>query len=407
MKKNVLLIVCLCFFTGSIYTQSLGLISFDSDTKDHFQLSLIYPLGTSGPASVYKSYELSLNLFLGFTGAINGFEAGGFVNLVNTNVNGVQLAGFGNIVGVSCNGVQMAGFGNVNGKDLNGVQLAGFGNFNGGTVSGVQGAGFANINGCSEKLVQVAGFANVTTGNCIFQGSGFINIADDIVQATDSFENIEVKVPGGAQLAGFANVSKNINGLQAAGFINIAQNVKGLQLAGFLNYCDSIEGIPIAFLSIVKKNGYRKLTVSSNETFYVNTSFKIGVEKFYTIINLGYRPGINLFNWATGVGFGSMFNIDEKRSIDISILHHTIINDEWFRDGDINSGYHSLNQLGVCFKYKIDKRLSVYAGPTYNVLVSENDSRSINLAPSWAWNLYDGNFTTVKTWFGFNAGFEF
>lgn len=71
----------------------------DSIPVKDFQLTFLYPLGTSGINSSHNSYKVSLNLLFGQTGATESFEAGGFLNINRYYTNGAQLSGFVNITG--------------------------------------------------------------------------------------------------------------------------------------------------------------------------------------------------------------------------------------------------------------------------------------------------------------------
>ena len=189
--------------------------------------------------------------------------------------------------------------------------------------------------------------------------------------------------------------------MQASGFLNVAEKVKGIQIAGFLNICDSIDGIPIAPISIVKKGGYQKFEFWGNETFYMNTSFRIGVPKFYTIFTLGYRPGFSDFNWGLGFGAGTSFAIAQDHSIDLE-AHVYHINSRFWRRWEFNQ----LHQLKLNFNYQIAEHFSIAAGPTFNILISENESYANRIAPVWSFKIYERK-NTIKGWFGFNFGFRF
>jgi len=282
-------------------------IAQEDETSDYeirpFQITFVTPMGTNGIEASRIINRLSFNILAGYNGGVDGFELGSFLNLTADYVKGIQVGGFGNIVGGSTDAVQVAGFMNINRDKSEGVLAAGFINY----VEGY------------TRAVQVAGFTNLSAGLNGIQASGFINIAEEtegiqvagFLNGADNFKGI--------QAAGFLNCADDFKGIQLAGFLNAANKVKGLQIAGFLNICDTIDGIPIAPLSIVKKGGYRRFEFWGNETFFMNTSFKIGVKQFYTIFSLGYKPVVSDYN--TGVGFGAGTNIDitQNKSLDIDV----------------------------------------------------------------------------------------
>ena len=350
-----------------------------------FQVTFVTPLGTNGVLAPGILNEVSLNILVGVNGGSGSFELGGLLNIDNGPVDGAQISGFGNIVT----------------GDIDAFQLAGFTNINDGYTKGFQAAGFLNIVGDDVEAFQVAGFGNISQNLEGMQGSGFGNFAEEMegMQA-GGFMNIAGSGEG-AQISGFINVADDFEGFQASGFINVARKVKGVQLAGFINICDSIDGIPIAPLSIVRKNGYRKFEFWGNETFYMNTSFRIGVPKFYTVFTIGYRPGFSDFNWALGVGAGTSFAIGDNHSIDLE-GHVYHINSQFWRRWE----YNQLNQLRVNFNYQVTDHFSIVAGPTLNVLISENDSYAQRISPVWSYKISQRR-NSVRGWIGFNLGFRF
>ncbi len=375
------------------YTALLVLVTFNLKAQDDwekekinqpFQVTFFTPLGTNGVNSTRFANIFSLNIIAGVNGGVDGFELGGIVNIDEGYVKGVQVSGFGNIVS----------------GPVDAVQIAGFGNINSGYTEGLQGAGFVNIVGDSAKAFQIAGFGNVSAGLEGAQVSGFGNLSEKVVgfQGT-GFMNI-AKETNGAQAAGFMNIAEDLDGVQIAGFLNVANKVKGLQLAGFINICDSIDGIPIAPISIVRKGGYRRFEFWGNETFFLNTSFKIGIKDFYTVFTLGHKPGFSEFQWGFGFGAGKTIQTGEKNSLDLEAHVYNVYTDLW-RSWE----YNQLNQLRVSFNYQIAEHFSIFAGPTFNILISEYADSAEKISPSWSWKISRRN--KVRGWFGFNLGFRF
>lgn len=359
--------------------------------KRPFQITFFPPLSTNGVYAPQIVNEFSLNILAGVSAGVDAFEAGGFMNINRDYVEGAQFAGFGNI----------------NGGSVNGVQMAGFTNINGGMTNGVQAAGFMNINGNSKELVQLAGFLNGSGDVEGFQAAGFMNFSKDIDGAQAAgFMNIAEKTDG-AQAAGFMNVAEEVDGVQLAGFMNVAGKVDGAMISGFINICDSIDGVPISFINIVRKNGYRRFEVWSNETYYINLAYKIGIREFYTIFNFGMRPGQADYQFATGVGFGTNILFDEKKSLDIEGIHYHLVRERfWDDDYNYNYEYNSLNQLRVSFNYHLDHRRTIFAGPTMNVLVALNPAAD-RVAPNWGIKFRERYDNKTMGWFGFNAGVRF
>ena len=396
--KHKLLFICL-FFLIVIVINAQEEDKYDTIIRP-FQVTFITPLGTNGTEAPRIINNFSLNILAGYNGGIDGFELGGFLNLSNEYVKGFQVAGFGNITGGNTEAGQLAGFMNINGGEVKGLQGSGFINIAGGRAEAVQIGGFTNISGALEG-VQASGFGNIAKETNGFQAAGFGNIAEQTEGVQISgFMNVTGDMTG-VQVAGFLNRTSDIEGVQGGGFINIAEKVKGVQIAGFINICDTIDGIPIAPLSIVKKGGYRKFEFWGNETFFMNASFKIGLKYFYTAFTLGFNPVNSDFNTGIGFGVGTNIGLDKDKSIDIE-AHSYAVNRYFWENWD----YNYLNQLRVSFNYHIAEHFSIFAGPSFNILIADIIDYADEIAPSWAFTIADRK-DSIRGWFGFNLGMKF
>lgn len=403
-----------------------------------FQITFLTPpFSSNGLDNANYVNDVSLNLFVGVSGGVDGVELGGFINVDRFFVRGLQAAGFGNSVFGSLDGLQGAGFFNVVGGDARYLQGAGFINVTGGNQFGLQGAGFANVVGNDLTGLQGSGFANVVGGTMYgvqgagfinlsgnttsgLQASGFINVAADFdrgVQAS-GFGNIAGAGEVNLQASGFFNVADEVKGAQVAGFLNRAGYVKGLQAAGFINVVDSIDGIPVAPFSIVRYNGYHKFEISTSETQYVRTAFRLGVEKFYTIYSLGkaYGPASR---YMYGAGAGTQWSLGERSFVNLEVM-----TEQEFWMGDERSPrfwHHSrlnlANQLGLTYGMSLGGNVEWFIGPTINLSIARIEAVEDSyipwepLAPSWNFSdvTYDngGKETNYATWLGFRGGLRF
>jgi len=359
---------------------------------------LIPPLGINGFNYARCVNNFTINTLIGYSAGVDGIEVGSFLNAEKYFVKGIQMAGFGNVVGTYMVGAQLAGFMNIVKENVEGIQIAGFTNVAGQELEGVQLAGFANVTKMSRSGFQVSGFLNTAPiGKLNGQVSGFANIAAETE---------------GPQISGFMNVSKKIEGIQVAGFANVAKHVEGVQLAGFINICDSIDGIPIAFISIVKKNGLRKFSYSMNEMSYLNLEFHMGVTHFYTIYSFSkLRQQTN--RWSYGAGIGTQHNLNETVRLNIEAVS---MQELWINKlGGYSFLYvdrlNMLNQLRFNFSADVHDVFSWFFGPTINLHVSNYHNDPYNIGPDYApkWGIYDrvtlrNNYT--KMWIGFNAGIK-
>ncbi len=399
MRKSTIL-VYICLVLGHSFVNAQ-----EDETADlyesPFQFTFMFPpLSTNGIKNAKTVNQVSLNLFIGNSGAVDGVELGSFINTDNRYMKGFQAAGFGNMVAGPVTGVQLSGFINVNAGSTGSFQGAGFINVVSGAMDGAQLAGFGNVTGGEAEGAQLAGFFNVAkacNGGCQLAGFTSVNGQGNV----------------NAQFSGFCNVAMDVNGVQAAGFANIAGNVSGVQLTGFINVCDSIDGVPIGFINVVRKNGYRRFEFSLSETHYAKFSYLMGVRKLYNIYTLGKLSGPGS-RWSVGAGIGTELDMREKMYINIEAAAYQEI---WLADSrsawplDMDR-LNMLNQARVLFNYEPSGQVRLFAGPTLNVAVSETSPDIgylpyYEIGPNWAFfNHTSGNAgrTNVRIWAGITGG---
>lgn len=342
-----------------------------------FHLSFITPLGTNGLQSWNTVNRISVNLFAGYSGGLQGVELAGFANALNGDMEGMQVAGFCNNTFGTVNGIEVAGFWNFNRGQVNGLLLAGFANVSMGRVAGIQGAGFSNYSRGSSSG-QLSGFANISTCDAAgIQGSGFANVTHGDMK--------------GVQAAGFANVTTGTHqGAQAAGFFNYSHKLRGVQL-GFVNVADTVEkGIPIGFLSFAR-NGYRVIQIGGNETLYGEISFKTGVRQFYNILSVGAASGRGNLKWGFGYGIGTLIPVGKRLDLSIEGVSWQIGGGHWFMDH-----LNLLNRLNLSLCLNFTRAIGVYAGFSWNVQVEDTEITK-------EWKHYHPH-AVVSMYPGFNAG---
>lgn len=385
--------------------------------RKSFQFTFMFPpLSTNWVHNSKTINKVSLNLFAGNAGGVDGVEIGGFINTINYHVRGFQGAGFGNVVGRSVDGVQLAGFLNVNGTDARVLQGSGFINVCGGSFQGAQLTGLLNVTGRDTKGFQGAGLGNVSGGLVHgAQAAGFFNVAGKYSRGVQlsGFLNVAGTGSTDAQVTGFVNYAEQVRGAQLAGFINVGRNVKGVQMAGLLNVADSLDGIPIGFINIVVKNGYRKFEFSFSETQYANFSYRMGVRKLYNIYSLS-KPAGPGSRWLFGFGLGGELNVNEKMNMNLEAVANQEL---WIAEPGVKSFLHIdrlnlLNQFRILFAFNPSKKVSLYVGPTFNVAVAETNPDIgylpwHEIGPNWAfYNRTSDNVskTNVKMWIGIMGG---
>jgi len=338
-----------------------------------FQLTFVSPVGTNGLDCYKTTNHVSINVLAGVSRGLKGFEVGTFANVILKDVEGVQFAGFTNVVLGNVNGAQFSSYFNYCGKDLKGASFAGLGNVGLGELHGGQFTAGVNVNRKGGKGVQVAAYTNVILGD--FQG---------------------------AQISAGTNVALGkLEGAQI-GIVNVAKKVKGVQV-GFVNIADSVDGASIGFLNFIKK-GKHQIEVSGDELFYANLSYKTGTDAFYNIFTTGFKPGSNL--WHFGYGAGTSFKLNSKLKADISATAHHV------NTGGFYFGTSELVRLYCGVEYKLAKKLSIAAGPTFNLYVSDAlqddyTSSKKNIVPYHSFDHTTTNDFNVKGWIGGRIALRF
>jgi hypothetical protein len=334
-----------------------------------YQVSIVPGLSTNGKLNSQVVNNFSLNLFGGYSGGTNGFELGGLFNIDKQNVKFAQAAGVFNLVGGHVHGLQIGGVSNTVLDTFFGAQIGGVSNFVNEQFSGVQVAGVYNHVGKTLTGAQVAGVVN--------------------------FTNHKTK---GAQIAGIANISsREVKGAQVAGVFNYTRKLSGVQI-GLINIADTSSGYSIGLINIVFK-GYHKLSLYTNELMDVNAAFKTGNSKLYSILLGGYNTKRGEKLWSYGYGLGTQIIGTKRFAMNLDLTAQQLHRGSW-------DHYNILSRANLTFNLKINKYFSVFAGPAYNVFVTNQpvniDGYKPNIPPS-NYNLHTfGN--DVKGWIGWSAG---
>jgi CarboxypepD_reg-like domain len=340
-------------------------------TTRPFQISLTPRLSSHGYLSAQVVNKFSLNVLGGYTAGTSIIEVGGLFNIDKKNVQYFQAAGLFNKVGGRVTGFQVAGLNNTVLDTTKGFQAAGLNNFIKGKFSGFQAGGIYNHVTDSLRGFQAAGIAN------------FVN-----------------KKVTGMQVAGIANISnKETDGVQIAGILNYSKKLKGVQI-GLINISDSSDGYSIGLINIVK-HGYHKVSFSANEVTNVNVAFKTGNRKFYSILMGGLNASANNKVYSYGYGLGSEIRLDKWKifSFNPELTSQYLYLGSWNYTNILNKASLNLN-------FKLNKYISFYAGPSFNVYVSNQTIRFNNYrfpVPPSGYNTF-GLGNNVKGWFGWNAG---
>lgn len=360
--------------------QSLNISEFFVDNR--VQASFLPGLGSQGFMSSQVVNTFSFNILGGYSAGVQGFESAGLFNLTKTDINaGFQLAGLLNQVGGNVSGMQTAGLLNLVHGDFNGFQMAGLVNQVKQKFNGVQVSGIFNQTNENFYGVQFTGIANYAKEDVTgVQLSGIINTIKSDFSGIQ-FTGIVNKVSG-----------EHAKGLQIAGIANISQNFKGLQF-GIVNIADSISGVGIGLVNIYK-NGYKKISIYTNELLSQQLSFRSGNRKLYSIIEIGT-------NWKNhesrmynlGFGFGHDFILNSKMLLNAELQGLTFFNKDFKVLGNSN-------KLTLGAEREIFQNVGLVTGISYQLYSADSADNEGKPYPSWANKIGKSQ----KSWFGGKLG---
>ncbi|NET36435.1 MAG: hypothetical protein F6K19_31140 [Cyanothece sp. SIO1E1] len=367
------------------------------------QISLLPFLGTNADKSEYITNNVSVNIFWGTNGGVDGVEVGGFVNTIVEDVQGVQVAGFGNTVKGNVIGTQVGGLFNTSGGEVQGLQAAGLFNVSNQSKA-VQASGLFNVSAKQTMGIQASGLFNVAgRGNQVSQASALFNVAGG--HAT-------------TQISGLFNVGGDIGWGQISPLFNVGKKVDGFQI-GLINIADSVGGLPIGILNIIR-HGYNKVELSSSESLLANFGLKLGVKGFYNIISLGARwdqlevvngnetINGNFMTWGVGYGLGTAITFSPRFLVNIeAITMHINEAEPWTNE------LNQLNQLKLLFDLRLGRgSSSVFFGPVGNLMLSKvynEDTQEYGslVAPYTLRESTSANGVNSQMWLGFTGGIRF
>jgi hypothetical protein len=125
---------------------------------------------------------------------------------------------------------------------------------------------------------------------------------------------------------------------------------------------------------------------------------QLGGKYTHAILGIGVRPSPDGARFAYGGGIGFHADASEKLGIDVDFLHHDL-------SAFVTTGRTvQMSQMRLLFDFELFSRARVFAGPTFNVLES-NDPTDTSPSPYGAWSLTrPGSDWRVAVWPGIALG---
>lgn len=339
------------------------------ENHDEVQVSLLPGIGSNGRNSSTTKSKYSLNLLWGTTGSVSGAEVGVLANSVKENMHGFQLAGLFNKVGKSTKGVQLAGLGNISQGKSEAVQIGGLFNWGEQVKSAQIGGLYNKASGSETESWQVAGLVNNSEGTAHTQVAGIVNKAEEV------------------------------DGVQVAGIVNIADTVKGLQI-GLVNVANDVSGASIGLLSFIK-NGYNKVTISSDELFDLNVKLSLGSHAFYNVITFGNNDFKEEYEF--GYGIGHHIPLKKKWSMNFETVGSYILEER------INLLAPEDNwrlKFAVWLNYELVKKLAITAGPSVSLQWRQTPVDPTGSLEPETYLMSSNTDSSIRTWLGFQIGIQ-
>lgn len=418
MKKSLIIVLLLTSFIGIQISEAQQNPDLEYRT---FRLTFVPGLSTNGVEAPNYSAKYSINILGGYHGALDGYEIGivninkyyaeglqlGVVNGTGGHMSGLGLASLVNFAGEGMQGLHLAGIANVSGEYIQGLQFSGILNIGGGGMQGLQFAGIGNLAGEDVQGIQAAGIFNATGEESLgMMMAGIGNFSGGFNQGMmmSGILNVAMETQG-ISMAGILNVGGTMQGIQLAGIANIADEAQGVQV-GLINIANEFEGVPVGLISLYG-NGRKNVDVWFSDGGYTNVGLKLGTMEIYNMVSLGYNSVLNSEDlWSFGWSIGSHRPLEDAWKSDTfeGYFRMKDLNIQSIQDDDDNVFKTNIFSLRYMLGKRFTNDFGIYAGPTLNFLIQDEDEKQ-----DYSWySIFDGNRwgKDFEFWIGFTTGIQ-
>lgn len=354
-----------------------------------FSASFVPGLSTNANLGDRVLNGFSLNFFIEDAYALSGAEFSGIGSFRRGWAEGFQAAGVFNWVSGPFRGFQASGVFNINVGDTAGFMATTSLNQVMGDMAGFQAATGLNwVNGSMD------GFQGAMAMNWVggqmrgFQGAMALNIAERFQGFQSATLNINTDLLQGVQ-AGVVNYSGSFEGLQL-GVVNVAGKGSGVAL-GLFNWIG---------------DGLFQPTIFGSDVTPIAIGLKTGTKHFYTMLGFGTDQSKSTPLYSPLFALGGHFNLNKYLFVDLDLMQHMLVDEggwddsAYWEEGKVDLMVSGRLMLGV----RPFSWLSIVAGPTANLLVSERRD-----SVGGGWNVWETQKDGVNVAFapGFMAGIQF
>jgi hypothetical protein len=246
------------------------------------------------------------------------------------------------------------------------------------------------------KGLSVNGVVDVNRGPlCGLQVSGVVNTATDT---------------SGAQIAGVVNVARTFSGIQVAGVVNASRgDSSGIQVGAVNVTTGRVAGVQIGAVNYASDTDFQFGLVNINasgrlrldgwaepEMGLLFAGIKLGGRHYHWIYAVGIRPADAGRPWAS-LGFGAHLTPAKRLYVDLDLIDALQLD---FASPIPTNLYEARAVAG----FALARQLSLFAGPTYNVLASAPAARGG--APGYSVDLAGTSRPTYRAWPGVTVGVE-
>ena len=348
-QRVIVLLSLLFFFQPKIFSQGKFI---------PVNVSLFHPV------SINQSEDttlFSLSLLYTRIGAIKGVNLGLGASLIHNGMDGLQVNGGYTWIGEEFNGVNLTGGVNAHGNNVKGFEAAGLANLVFGDFYGLQVVGAYNFVLGNFTGSQIAIIFNITGGDVSFFQLGNANLTGGSLKGLQvgGVFNFVGKTMRGAQF-GPANITSDMNGLQFGGG-NFARVSRGLQI-GLFNVVQRQEGVPLGLVNVAVENGSLEWITYGSNFSTINSGIKFNANKFYSIIDVGFKHVVSRDSKFITVGFhyGYNFSLSQRFKLCPDIGYVQIFEEETEKDKDRK--LHFALQGRFIGEYEFSDMFRVYAG---------------------------------------------
>lgn len=204
----------------------------------------------------------------------------------------------------------------------------------------------------------------------------------------------------GAQVGLLNVVGHELHGAQV-GLLNVGREVHGAQV-GLVNVARRSDA-SVGLLSITREGGVHP-EVWTGDAAAINLGVRFPARYTYSFLAAGMHPGGRGAGWAFGAGFGGHVPLRGPAAIELDLSGYAA-----FVDLGFDASMASLGMARLMLAWELRPRLTVWGGPTFNLLHDDPRDAESRLGygwTSWRW-IDDEGDDRLQLWPGFVAGLRF